>query len=72
MSSEKSYVSADDIRESQHSFPRPIKLPSSVIGYVADLIIAQASEKAKKISVSNPSVSSPSVSSLSFSSPSGT
>jgi hypothetical protein len=53
MNSEKSYVSADDIRESQYSIPRPIKLPSATIGYIADLIIARANEVVKKTSITS-------------------
>ena len=47
MNNEKSYVSADDIHESQYSVPRPIKLPSATIGYIADLIIAKAMKHVK-------------------------
>jgi hypothetical protein len=46
---EKSYVSADDICESQYSVARPIKLPSAVVGYIADLIKALAEQKIKHI-----------------------
>ena len=55
MNKEKSYVSADDIKESQYSVPRPLKLPNATVGYFADLIIAQAKQKVKKanLSVSN-------------------
>lgn len=49
MNVEKSYVSADDIKESQYSVPRPIKLPSATIGYIADLIIAKAKEHIKSV-----------------------
>ena len=46
--SEKSYVTADDIRETQNSVPRPIKIPNAVVGFIADLIIAQANKKVKQ------------------------
>jgi hypothetical protein len=46
---EKSYVTADDICESKHSVPRPIKLPSAVVGYMADLIKVLAEEKVKHV-----------------------
>jgi len=45
--SEKSYASADDIKESSHSIPRPISIPSALIGYIADLIIESAKRKVK-------------------------
>ena len=48
MNSEKSYVSPDDIKESSKSIPRPISIPSAVIGYIADLIIESAKRKVKK------------------------
>jgi hypothetical protein len=47
MNTEKSYASADDIKESENSIPRPINIPSAVVGYIADLIIAKAKEKVK-------------------------
>lgn len=46
---EKSYASPDEILETKHSQPRPISMPSSVIGYLADLIINIAEFKVKKI-----------------------
>ena len=69
MNSEKSYASVDDIKESANSVPRPIKLPSAVIGYMADLIISQTKQKIKKtVSISSVSISSVSTSSVSISS----
>jgi hypothetical protein len=44
---EKSYISEDHILDSANSIPRPIVLPSAVIGYIADLIIAAAKQKVK-------------------------
>jgi hypothetical protein len=45
--SEKSYATPDDIKESSNSIPRPILIPSAVIGYIADLIIESAKRKVK-------------------------
>ena len=57
MNSEKSYVTADDILETPNSVPRPIKLPSAVVGYMADLISSLAKEKVEKLRSSSASVS---------------
>ena len=47
MNSEKSYISADDIKDTPNSITRPIKIPSAVVGYIADLIISKAKQKVK-------------------------
>ena len=41
--------SADDIIETANSKPRPIKIPSMVAGFMADLIIHMAEYKKNKI-----------------------
>ena len=41
----KSTKSAEDIIETANSKPRPIKIPSMVAGYMADLIIQMAKNK---------------------------
>lgn len=42
-----STVSPDTILETANSVPRPIVLPSVVIGYTSDLIIVLAKQKVK-------------------------
>jgi hypothetical protein len=45
----KSTKSAEDIIETANSKPRPIKIPSMVAGFMADLIIHMAEYKKHKI-----------------------
>ena len=43
-----SNVTPDTILETANSVPRPIVLPSAVVGYMSDLIIRLAKEKVEK------------------------
>ena len=45
----KSYISEEDILLRGNSIPRPIKVPSALVGYIADLVQKLAKEKVKRI-----------------------
>jgi len=42
---EKSYVCADDIKESQYSVPRPLRIPQVIVSYMGELVVGLAKTK---------------------------